>query len=343
MYLLRRDHVADLMAALRAKQWTVFAQGEDSLQYKETGEGMVPDMNWDNEPTHISAKELVFPQKEPLFFFKKLVDGVELADAKLPMQNTVLFGAKPCDTASFDILAKVFNWDYKDALFNTRLEHLTVIGLACDYSDEHCFCTSVGLSQQSERGSDIFLCPLANGDFEATIITPKGERFVQEFPSFFQEQRTTSEYQPHRSAAPKVKFSPEEVKQFLDANFEHPIWNEAGETCLGCAQCAYTCPVCHCFDIVDESCSVDCGRRMKNWDACQFSSFTRHASGHNPRDNQNRRYRQRVSHKFKYYQDKFGENLCTGCGRCSRGCPVGIDIAEVVSTLNQIANPHMQM
>jgi ferredoxin len=343
MYLLRREAVAGLMAALHAKQWTVFAQGEDSLNYKELAEGMVPDMGWDNRPTNISAKELVFPQKEPLFFFRKTVDGVSVADAKIPEHNTVLFGAKPCDAASFEILAKVFNWDYKDEFFNTRMAHLTVIGMACDYSDAQCFCTSVGLSQQSQKGSDIFLRPLTNSDFEAAVLTPKGERFVQEFASFFSEQMAPSEYRPHRAPAPKVQFSTEDVKQFLDANFEHPIWSEAGETCLGCAQCAYSCPVCHCFDIVDETCTVDCGRRMKNWDACQFSSFTRHASGHNPRDNQNRRYRQRVSHKFKYYQDKFGETLCTGCGRCARGCPVGIAIADVVSSIAQLANPHMQM
>ncbi|MBK9332028.1 MAG: 4Fe-4S dicluster domain-containing protein [Ignavibacteria bacterium] len=37
------------------------------------------------------------------------------------------------------------------------------------------------------------------------------------------------------------------------------------------------------------------------------------------------------SPKFRYYVNKFGEILCTGCGRCSRGCPVSIDIKEIVS------------
>lgn len=101
--------------------------------------------------------------------------------------------------------------------------------------------------------------------------------------------------------------------------------------CLSCAQCAFVCPVCHCFDIVDEDYSYTEGRRMKNWDGCQFGHFTLHASGHNPRDIQGKRYRQRVNHKFKYYVDKFGEILCTGCGRCSRGCAVSIDIKEIVA------------
>ena len=38
-----------------------------------------------------------------------------------------------------------------------------------------------------------------------------------------------------------------------------------------CAQCAFVCPVCHCFDIVDEDYNYTEGSRMKNWDGCQFS------------------------------------------------------------------------
>ena len=44
------------------------------------------------------------------------------------------------------------------------------------------------------------------------------------------------------------------------------------------------------------------GARRKSWDACGFGKFTHHASGHNPRDVQPQRFRNRVMHKFKYYR-----------------------------------------
>ena len=64
-----------------------------------------------------------------------------------------------------------------------------------------------------------------------------------------------------------------------------PFWREHALACLGCGACAYTCPVCHCFDIVDEGNARE-GVRARNWDACQFPLFTLHASGHNPRGEQ---------------------------------------------------------
>lgn len=304
----------------------------DSTEYKVIKD--VSSINPDStlRPTKASYKTFVFPKAEPVLYYKRGKNDVQLLDADVDEKQTVIIGAKPCDTNSFNILRHLFNWDYKDEFFNLREKHFLVIGLMCNYSDEYCFCSSVGSSPVSEKGSDIFLIPLDENNFAARIVTNKGKEFIDKHSNHFTEGDVMrSNAATEKVKHPPVAFDSKEVYEWLANNFEHPKWEGVGDLCLSCAQCAFVCPVCHCFDIVDEDYNYSEGRRMKNWDGCQFGHFTLHASGHNPRDIQGKRYRQRINHKFKYYVDKFGEILCTGCGRCSRGCVVSIDIKDIVS------------
>lgn len=293
-------------------------------------------------PTKISMKEFFFPKTETLFYYKQDHNNVQVIDPKPFDSKILVIGAKPCDNAAVPILSKVFNWDYKDDFFNSRVENSIIIGTACSYKDEYCFCESVGLNQQNKKGADIFLTPLKDDTYKFEIITEKGKIFTEEVKELLSSSSSDkmNASDGGRCLTSTEAFDYNNVKQWLDKNFEHQYWENAGEMCLGCGQCAFACPTCHCFDIVDEQNGSCAGRRAKNWDACQFSLFTKHASGHNPRDNREKRYRQRINHKFKYYQDKFEEILCTGCGRCSRGCPVSTDILQILQDINnlQISN-----
>jgi len=283
-------------------------------------------------PTKTSYKSYVFPKTEPVLYYKRGKSDVQLIDVNVDGKNVIILGAKPCDANSIKIMKHLFNWDYNDEFFNLREKHFIIIGLMCSHYDEYCFCTSVDSSPASEKGSDIFLIPIDENKFAVRIITEKGKEFIEPYSEYLKNgDEKISKQVTKNVKLPEVAFDSKEVHEWLGENFESPKWEGIGDLCLSCAQCAFVCPVCHCFDIVDEDYSYTEGRRMKNWDGCQFGNFTLHASGHNPRDIQSKRYRQRVNHKFRYYVDKFGEILCTGCGRCSRGCPVSIDIKEIVS------------
>ena len=86
------------------------------------------------------------------------------------------------------------------------------------------------------------------------------------------------------------------------------------------------------FNITDEGegLSEKGGRRLRSWDNCMSSLFTREASGHNPRMLKAFRMRNRVSHKYSTYPENWGAFSCSGCGRCISNCPVCVDIRAIV-------------
>ncbi len=280
-----------------------------------------------------SAKEAFFPLSETILSFQKDRDGLKVDDvdtASFP--ETVLVGALPCDAAAPQVMDAVFSWDYKDEFYLERRRRTTIIGLSCTSADDSCFCTLVGLSPTDTKGSDLFLTPLAGGGYSCQAVTDRGEQLLAGYPELFTEAATVTPIPAAQPEGAPVDLA--KVKVWLEEHFEDEIWEEVANRCVGCGACAFLCPACHCFDIVDEG-TEQKGSRRKNWDACAFSKFTNHASGHNPRDVQNKRYRNRFMHKFKYYDDKFGKTLCTGCGRCIRYCPVGIDIKGILEEIGK--------
>jgi ferredoxin len=272
-----------------------------------------------------SIKEFLFPKHEQLFKYKVTADGMQLSEVEPPQAEQLVIAARPCDAAALPILDLVFNWDCPDEFYNRRRELTTVVTLACKQHDDYCFCTSVGLQPDSPRGSDVMLLELGQGNYEVRCLTEKGRTLME-------GRLIKSDLEARVPPGPDKKFSSPAVRDFVKNNFESPFWQSEGATCLGCGSCAYTCPTCHCFDMVDEG-TPDAGARVRNWDTCQFSTFTQHASGHNPRENQPSRQRQRISHKFDIYLEKFGEILCTGCGNCSRNCPVGMGVLSVLAEI----------
>jgi len=274
-----------------------------------------------------SIKEFVFPKQEKLYGYRIQGNSVELIENGESLPEQVVIAARPCDAAALPVLDHVFNWDFADELYNRRRAATTIVTLACNTADETCFCTSVGLSPASERGSDVMLFDIGEDTYEVCCMTDKGR-------ALFSGKTEPSTQTARKTASLEKKFDPKTIRSFINEHFEDPFWQEHALTCVGCGTCAFTCPTCHCFDIVDAGPSAGNGR-FRTWDSCQFPIFTAHASGHNPRPVQASRQRQRMLHKFAIYPEKFGEILCTGCGNCTRNCPEGIGILSVAVEIDR--------
>ena len=129
-----------------------------------------------------------------------------------------------------------------------------------------------GLAPTRTRGADLLLTPAAGG-FLVEVVTDKGERpRSTRIPRASArppdaEPLDASGARTRRHAGPRCRSS--SIRTWLEAHFEHPLWDELALRCHGCGACASVCPTCHCFDIVDEPEGVDRGVRRRNWDTCQ--------------------------------------------------------------------------
>ena len=280
------------------------------------------DVAADYVQTIMSAKEAAFPKVERILSYSLAPKDVELQDAEPKAAPTVLFGIRPCEAAGFRALDAVFNWDYRDKFFNARMEALAVIGLSCTKKDDACFCTSVGGGPGATQGSDLLLTPVEGG-YLAEVVTDKGRALVGLAPEAFQPDPGLAKQVVEVPAA----FDQPALTAKLKGMFDDDLWAEQSLRCVGCGACAFVCPTCVCFDIVEEA-DPKGGRRLRTWDSCGYHMFTLHASGHNPRETQGQRWRQRVYHKFSYYPERYGMLGCVGCGKCTRACPVDMNLQE---------------
>lgn len=276
--------------------------------------------------TRYPPKSLFLPQSEVMLRYNPRRGKLE--NVRVIPQKRIIFGIHPCDAAAFTLLDTVFDTqEYRDPYWTARRSSSIILGLGCTNPSSTCFCTTVGYGPFNHDGLDALLTEMED-EYFVEVFTEKAESLFSDLPFASEEKQNdviTLQNQVTESMA--TAFETDNLKQTLDKLFESSYWTEIAESCLGCGICTFLCPTCFCFDIVDE---VQRNERVRNWDTCMFRIYSQEASGHNPRPTRAERTRQRLMHKYSYWLDHIGKIGCTGCGRCVRNCPVGLDIRAML-------------
>jgi len=315
---LSKNEIKNMLHKL-SEQNIIYAPASNGkkLDYLQTSS--IDDIIISDELPYKSPKEVFFPRCEKIITF---INGEAAAPKR--EEKAVLFGARPCDLSALEIMKKVFTeGKFADPYFEERYDNALIIGIACVSKKPGCFCdkreTDMGYSDKC----DLFL-GAAGDNYEVLYVSEKGAaelgRVIEGLDKF---ENTAHDFKPEETLM--IEAAEEELFTKID-------WEKIAGICQGCGICSFICPTCHCFMLKDTD-SGDSACRYRNWDSCMFPKFTEQASGHNPRAQRHARYRQRIAHKFLYVRKNFGTVACTGCGRCIRSCPAGMDINAVVDDI----------
>jgi sulfhydrogenase subunit beta (sulfur reductase) len=291
-------------------------------------------------PSTMSVKPLFFPKSAKVMKFQEDSSGTTVSETdEDPLAGKrVILGVKHCDARGLQVLDQVYKWDYIDTDYQKRREETILISTRCDKAGTQCFCTSLDYDVENSDAHDVRIVNGQNGKIYIQAVTEKGETFLKETgvtqaASDDAKEEMKKQYRTFESSF-RLKMNYKEVNEKLQKLFDSPEFDPVSSNCISCNTCAFICPTCHCFKISDEKIK-DTGVRYKSYDSCNNGYFTLMAGGHNQRPVKYRRWRQRAMHKFVYYKERFGMNLCVGCGHCAISCPVNISIFDVV---NQVAN-----
>jgi ferredoxin len=281
------------------------------------------------------VKEFLFPLRELAAVFP---EPVAPADVK----PFAIFGLKACDLRSIDILDKVFlEKDFEDLLYVARRQNMFVISSDCTEPGESCFCSVLEGKAYAEQGFDLNVSAVDDG-YVVQAGSPKGKRFLSEHASIFGDvpDALLAERDQRRAAAQAAleRINAEyqlgaPSKDAVEQGYESDVFDEHARKCVECQACTRVCPTCHCFYLYDTK-QEDYFGKMKMWDSCMRMGYAEVAGGANPRKVLGDRLRHRLMHKFVYFLERYGVEMCVGCGRCVDAEAGDMDIRVVLKKLS---------
>jgi sulfhydrogenase subunit beta (sulfur reductase) len=298
-----------------------------------------------SQPVEFNAIRACTPVKEFLFPMRELAATIRAEHQPLTLKPFAVVGLKDCDVRSIAILDKVFaEDDFKDELYVARREKMFIVSSDCTGPAQSCFCPLFDGKGFAEKGFDLSISPIKGG-FIVDIGSRKGREFVErnialfaEVPAALLEERDVNRKAVQQQLEKQnAEFIPSEpLNRVLEQVQDSEIFDELAKDCIECQACTRVCPTCHCFYLYDGK-QKDYFTKMKIWDSCMRFGYAAVAGGANPNKVLGERIKHRLMHKFVYFLERYGVNMCVGCGRCIDADAGGIDLRQLLKKLSEEA------
>lgn len=263
-----------------------------------------------------SARRFFLPDKEVLFNYK----NNRISESK-KIKKRIMFMART-DINCLHKVDLLFLDKPKDPYYQDKRDKTIIIEIPITPS-KNSFFSSMGLKDYY----DVKIMDYKD-QFLVKVATKKGMSIIN---NKFKKTKLDLEDKTKSSKLIEIK----KFEQHKDVYHSH-AWKKHSDKCLSCGACTIACTTCLCFRIEDVvGLPVKEGQRRRRVSSCQLRNFTEVAGGFSFREDREKRFKHRILHKLKYFKDRFGEHMCSGCGRCIDVCPTNIDMTKVVEDVNK--------
>jgi ferredoxin len=293
-----------------------------------------------------SWKRFLHPPIQRLWQARREGDEFTVVEDEAAAEPLAFIGVRACELRAIAIQDRVFlGGQYLDTPYKVRREHAFIVAVNCGQAGGTCFCVSMDAGPKVETGFDLALTELVENGHQLFVLevgSAAGADLVSEFstrPATEAEIAAAEQVTARTSGQMRRSLDTSGLKELLQANPNHPRWDEVAERCLTCGNCTNVCPTCFCTSIEDTTDLAGAtAERVRRWDSCFTLDFS-YIHGGSVRNSPRSRYRQWMTHKLAHWIDQFGSSGCVGCGRCITWCPVGIDITQEAAAIRAAPQP----
>ncbi|MGL5478256.1 MAG: anaerobic sulfite reductase subunit AsrA [Clostridium sp.] len=278
------------------------------------------------EKSDFPAKEVISPVNQTLYYFTE----DEFRESKPAHNKKILIFLRPCDINAQERQDKIYleNGGFEDKFYKRMRDRVKFVCMECVDGFDTCFCTAMNTNKTESYSLGV--------RFNEDSIS--FELKDEEFKDYFKDKKE-EEFKIDFIKENTAKVNIPEIKDevTLEMIHKHPMWEEYNKRCISCGSCTVACSTCTCFTTRDIAYSENgkVGERRRVEASCQIAGFDTMAGGHSFRNTAGDRMRYKVLHKVHDYKQKFGVNMCVGCGRCTDRCPENISMTATINKLSK--------